>query len=29
MVKKLASGMGFKVINASQGDYLLQNKRVR
>ena len=29
MIKKLASGMGFKVINASQGNYLLQNKRVR
>ena len=29
MVKKLASGMGFKVINASQGNYLLQNKRIK
>jgi len=29
MVKKLASGAGFKVINASQGNYLLQNKRVK
>ena len=29
MVKKLASGLGFKVINASQGNYLLQNKRVK
>ena len=29
MVKKLASGAGFKVINASQGNYLLQNKRHR
>jgi hypothetical protein len=29
MVKKLASGAGFKVINASQGNYLLQNRRVK
>ena len=29
MVKKLASSAGFKVINASQGNYLLQNKRHR
>ena len=29
MVKKLASGSGFKVINASQGNYLLQNKRIK
>ena len=29
MVKKLASGLGFKVINASQGNYLLQNKRIK
>ena len=29
MVKKLASGAGFKVINASQGNFLLQNKRHR
>ena len=29
MVKKLASGMGFKVINASQGNYLLQNRRIK
>ena len=29
MVKKLASGVGFKVINASQGNYLLQNKRAK
>ena len=29
MVKKLASGVGFKVINASQGNYLLQNKRIK
>ena len=29
MVKKLASSMGFKVLNASQGNYLLQNKRVK
>ena len=29
MVKRLASGAGFKVINASQGNYLLQNKRVK
>jgi len=28
MVKKLASGLGFKVINASQGNYLLQKKRL-
>ena len=27
MVKKLSSGMGFKVLNASQGNYLLQSKR--
>ena len=27
MVKKLSSSMGFKVINASQGNYLLQSKR--
>jgi len=27
MVKKLASSMGFKVLNASQGNYLLQSKR--
>ena len=29
MVKKLASSMGFKVLNASQGNYLLQSKRHR
>ena len=29
MVKKLASGAGFKVINASQGNYLLHNKKHR
>ena len=29
MVRKLASGLGFKVINASQGNYLLQNKRIK
>ena len=29
MVKKLAPGMGFKVINASQGNYLLQNRRIK
>jgi len=29
MIKKLASGLGFKVINASQGNYLLQNKRLK
>ena len=29
MVKKLASGLGFKVINASQGNYLLQKKRLK
>ena len=29
MIKKLASGLGFKVINASQGNYLLQNKRIK
>ena len=29
MVKKLASGVGFKVINASQGNYLFQNKRIK
>jgi len=29
MVKKLASGAGFKVINASQGNYLLQNRKVK
>ena len=29
MVKKLSSGMGFKVLNASQGNYLLQSKRHR
>lgn len=28
MIKKLASGLGFKVINASQGNYLLQKKRL-
>ena len=27
MVKKLSSSMGFKVLNASQGNYLLQSKR--
>ena len=29
MVKKLSSSMGFKVLNASQGNYLLQSKRHR
>ena len=29
MVKKLSSSMGFKVLNASQGNYLLQSKRVK
>ena len=29
MVKKLASSAGFKVINASQGNYLLHNKKHR
>ena len=29
MVKKLTSSMGFKVLNASQGNYLLQSKRHR
>jgi len=29
MVKNLASGVGFKVINASQGNYLLQNKIIK